>query len=91
MPVTSLFPMLRRSLFYYLSFFIFLNGAPATLLAQSGPLELTESEREWIGQNPVIRVHNETDWPPYNFVQDGEPAGFSVDYIRLVEIGRAHV
>ena len=60
-----------------------LLGAPV-LHAQSGDPGFTGEELEWIEGNPVIRVHNETDWPPYNYVDDGEPAGFSVDYIGLV-------
>jgi PAS domain S-box-containing protein len=57
---------------------------PVNLAAQPGDVELSADELAWIDQHPVIRVHNETDWPPYNFAIDGEPTGFSVDYIRLV-------
>ena len=84
MPVSSPFSMARRSLFSLLSFMILLNGVPSVLLAQSGPLELTDAEREWIAENPVIRVHNEMDWPPFNFNEDGQPRGYSVDYMNLV-------
>jgi ABC-type amino acid transport substrate-binding protein len=52
--------------------------------AQSPDLDLTAEELAWIADNPVIRVHNETNWPPYNFNVDGEPTGFSIDYMRLV-------
>jgi ABC-type amino acid transport substrate-binding protein len=52
--------------------------------AQSVDLTLTAEELQWIEQNPTIRVHNETNWPPYNFNVDGEPTGFSIDYMRLL-------
>jgi ABC-type amino acid transport substrate-binding protein len=52
--------------------------------AQSVDLDLTAEELQWIEQNPTIRVHNETNWPPYNFNVDGEPSGFSIDYMRLL-------
>ena len=35
-------------------------------------------------RHPVIRVHNETDWPPFNFFEDGKPRGFSIDYMNLL-------
>ena len=53
-------------------------------IAQSGLSNLTDEERQWIADNPVIRVHNETNWPPYNFNENDEASGFSVDYIKLV-------
>ena len=52
--------------------------------AQSAELDLTAEEQAWIRDNPTIRVHNEMDWPPYNFNVDGEPSGFSIDYMRLL-------
>jgi len=45
---------------------------------------LTETEQAWIEQHPAIRVHNEMDWPPFNFNVNGEPAGFSIEYMNLV-------
>ena len=47
-------------------------------------LGLTEIERAWIAEHPVIRVHNEMDWPPFNFNIDGEPRGFSIEIMNLV-------
>ncbi|MCK5098376.1 MAG: transporter substrate-binding domain-containing protein, partial [Desulfobacteraceae bacterium] len=45
---------------------------------------LTMEEQAWIKQHPVIRVSSELNWPPINFVGNGVPSGFSVDYIKLV-------
>ncbi|MBT3360061.1 MAG: transporter substrate-binding domain-containing protein, partial [Rhodospirillales bacterium] len=47
-------------------------------------VELTDEERQWLKENPVIRVHNEMDWPPFNFAEDGDPKGFSIDYMDLL-------
>ena len=54
------------------------------LPANAQDLDLTESEQAWIEGHPVIRVHNEKAWPPYNFNVNGQPTGFSIDYMNLV-------
>ncbi|TVU53825.1 MAG: diguanylate cyclase [Arthrospira sp. PLM2.Bin9] len=64
-----------------------LLAAHPTVAQQRGePLavELTPVEQAYIQANPVIRVHAESDWPPYNFVKNGNPTGFSNEYIRLI-------
>lgn len=43
---------------------------------------LSAEEQSWIAANPVIRVHNETDWPPFDFNENGKPLGFSVEYMN---------
>jgi PAS domain S-box-containing protein len=47
-------------------------------------IQLSPQETAWIAENPVIRVHNEMDWPPFNFNEDGQPTGFSIDYMNLL-------
>ena len=47
-------------------------------------VELTVKEREWLNAHPRIRVHNELNWPPFNFNEDGKPKGFSIAYIDLL-------
>ena len=47
-------------------------------------LKLSVQERQWLADHPVIRVHNETDWPPFNFFEDGKALGFSIDYMNLL-------
>ena len=39
-------------------------------------IAFTEEEREWIRSNPVIRVANETDWPPFDYVRATSPTAF---------------
>ena len=48
------------------------------------PLILTSEERAYLKKHPVIKAHNESDWPPFNFVENGKAAGFSVDYFKLL-------
>ncbi|MCP5381876.1 MAG: transporter substrate-binding domain-containing protein [Kordiimonadaceae bacterium] len=45
---------------------------------------LTNEETNWINDHPVIRVSNFTKWPPIEYISEGSPAGFSVDYIKLI-------
>lgn len=44
----------------------------------------SESEREWIAEHPLLKVSNEMDWPPFDFVDRGSPAGYSVEYMELI-------
>ena len=45
---------------------------------------LLPEERAFLDQHPVIRVHNELDWAPHNFNDNGRPRGFSIDYMNLL-------
>jgi len=55
-----------------------------SVFAQASNLELNDRELAWLEQHPVIRVHNEMEWPPHNFNVDGQPTGFSIDYMNLI-------
>lgn len=44
----------------------------------------TQEELEYIKKHPVIKVSSETDWPPYDFVEDGKPMGYDIDYLALL-------
>ena len=61
------------------------NASPDT-----GQIELTSEERTWLKQHPVIRVHNEKDWPPFNYFEYGSPGGCPVDYMDLVAATAGH-
>jgi len=45
---------------------------------------LTKEERKFLQSHPVITAHNEADYPPYNFNENGEAKGFSIDYLNLL-------
>ncbi|MCP4042982.1 MAG: transporter substrate-binding domain-containing protein, partial [Gammaproteobacteria bacterium] len=47
-------------------------------------IELTLQQQAWLAAHPVIRVSNESDWPPINFAEKGKPKGYSIDYMNLL-------
>ncbi len=47
-------------------------------------INLTPEEQAFIEAHPVIRVHNEQNWAPFNFFEKGVATGFSIDYMNLL-------
>lgn len=47
-------------------------------------ISLTPEECIWISNHPVIKVGNELDWAPFDFVKNGREQGYSVDLLSLV-------
>ena len=47
-------------------------------------LDYTPEERAWRDQHPTIRVSNEFDWPPFDFVVAGKPEGFGIDLMEIL-------
>ncbi len=48
-------------------------------------LGLTEAEKAWIRENPVVRAIGLADWPPMDFVTaDGAHTGITHDLVQLV-------
>jgi PAS domain S-box-containing protein len=45
---------------------------------------LTAQERAWIKEHPLIKVHNESNWAPFNFTTNGKADGFSIEYMNLL-------
>ena len=58
--------------------------SPVNAKPDEATVPLTEVERAWIKDHPTIKVGNETDWPPFDYVRDGKPYGFSIDMIQKV-------
>lgn len=50
----------------------------------SGLITLTTKEKSFVKSNPIIKVHNETNWPPFNFAKNGKPLGYSIGYMDLI-------
>ncbi|MCU7836799.1 MAG: transporter substrate-binding domain-containing protein [gamma proteobacterium symbiont of Taylorina sp.] len=46
---------------------------------------LTEEEKSWIKDHPVINVAGEMDWAPFDFVDNGVYQGIAHDYLNIVE------
>ncbi len=52
---------------------------------QTSKLSLTESEEQWIADNPIATVGKEIDWPPFNFTNsDGHQVGITIDILNLI-------
>lgn len=47
-------------------------------------VHLSFKEKEFIKNNPIIRVDNEKNWPPFNFNEFGQAKGYSIDLMKLV-------
>ena len=45
-------------------------------------INLTEQENAWLREHPLLRVHNEKDWPPFNYFEFDSPRGLSIDYMN---------
>ncbi|MBU1106024.1 MAG: transporter substrate-binding domain-containing protein [Candidatus Riflebacteria bacterium] len=47
---------------------------------------LSEQERTWLHEHPVIRVFQDSGWPPVEFINEhGQHSGISEEYLRLIE------
>jgi polar amino acid transport system substrate-binding protein len=51
---------------------------------QKADIQLTKKEKEFVRNNPILKVHNELNWPPFNYNEDGKATGYSVDYMNKV-------
>ncbi len=47
-------------------------------------IPLTEAERAFIKNHPVIRASNEMDYQPFDFAVGGMPQGYSIDLLNLL-------
>ena len=67
-------------------FFLLTVGLCTTVssASPSSELQLTAQERTWLEQHPVIRVHNEKSWAPFNFFSQNRPQGLSIDYMNVL-------
>ncbi len=61
-----------------------LDAALLATVRDHPPIPFTAEEKAWLREHPVIRVHNEKAWPPFNFFEHGEPRGLSIDYMNLL-------
>lgn len=47
-------------------------------------INLTQEEKTFLEKNTPLRLHNETNWPPYNYNENNQAKGFSIDYMNLL-------
>lgn len=57
---------------------------PEEFISAQTMVELSPQEQEFLQSHPIIRVHNEEAWPPFNFFENGKPQGLSIDYMNLL-------
>jgi ABC-type amino acid transport substrate-binding protein len=64
--------------------------APGAIQRQGRKVSLSTEQKQWLAANPgPLKIGNELDWPPFDFVEDGQPNGYSMDRIgRDVPAGK---
>ncbi len=78
---------LRRFILLLVQSFILIliSGYSLSLQAEPHELELTQTERRWIKNNPEVSVGGSQDWRPFNFItKDGQYSGIANDYMTLI-------
>lgn len=61
------------------------RAAKKTVIPESTPLALTALQRSVIAAAPNIKISNQNDWFPLDFSLAGQPQGYAVDILLLVE------
>lgn len=46
--------------------------------------DLSEQEKKWLSENPIVRVAGDIQWPPFNFSENGNLKGYSIDYMDIL-------
>jgi len=75
--------MISRQLLFLLKSYFLLVTLLVGSSAQASAFDLSKSELNFIKLNPVIKVHAEKTWRPFNFIENNEVKGYSNDLIRL--------
>jgi diguanylate cyclase (GGDEF)-like protein/PAS domain S-box-containing protein len=74
---------------YQILFFIFLYFSSVSTFAQnkldSIPFVLTQKEKNWLETHPVIKVGVDKDYAPYEWLENDEYKGITVDYMKRIE------
>jgi signal transduction histidine kinase len=70
----------------FLSLALFIAGPAVAQDVTKNSLTLTSIEKTWLDQHPEIRLAIDTDWAPFEFVDEQKQyRGMAADYIHLVE------
>ncbi len=78
-----------RSLFFWIITLGLFLSFPASLFAQdqapqTNILTLSKEEKTFLKNHPLIRIGNETDWPPFDYFEFGKPKGLAIDHVKLL-------
>lgn len=58
---------------------------PEAFLFKAVPIQLTAEERQYLEQHPVLKVGNDFNWPPFDFInEEGQYDGIIADYIKWI-------
>jgi diguanylate cyclase (GGDEF)-like protein len=60
------------------------SGAQPGNAPLQATIKLTPEEKAFLKTNPVIRVGNEDDWPPFDFSERGQPKGYAIEHLELL-------
>jgi len=47
-------------------------------------VNLNAKEKAWLKKHSILRVHNEQSWAPFNFYEQNQAKGYSIDYMNLL-------
>jgi len=84
MIISSAFSKINRIVFFSLALLI--SFANTVVAADKAAIELTREELKWLKENPVIRLGNSVDWPPFGFINnEGVYSGIAADYLKAIE------
>ncbi|MEA3498148.1 MAG: transporter substrate-binding domain-containing protein [Campylobacterota bacterium] len=73
---------MRNNVFYIFLYLLVFN---TVLVAHStSVITLTAQEQSYLKSHSVLKAHNEQNWPPFNFNENGIAKGFSIDYMNLL-------
>ena len=79
---------MRTSVVRWLVVLVLLITASTSGMAATGTLPapaLSPRQAEWLERNPTILLGlYDSGWPPYEFVQNGQPKGLGYDYLMLL-------
>ena len=66
---------------------LFVVCLPTLVVAQPDDslwLTLNEQEKHYLNQHPIIKVQSEAGFPPFNYVVNNKPTGYSIDLIERI-------
>lgn len=70
--------------FFALTVFVGVACFALVCRVQASEVVLSDAERAYIQEHPTVRVANEMAWPPFNYSENGEAKGYSIDYIQVI-------
>ncbi|MBF0119905.1 MAG: transporter substrate-binding domain-containing protein [Desulfobacterales bacterium] len=73
-----------KILIFMMAIYISLPSTVSAVVSENLSSTLTVEERDFLAKIGMVKVHNESDWAPFNFNENKSPKGFSIDYMKLL-------